>query len=120
MAQRLVRRLCKECKRPHEVTQQEMEGLGVDQEYVANSSFMEPVGCTECNKGYRGRMGIYEIFMLDDSIAELIYQKADSGIISRHARENLGMRTLRDDGIRKAATGITSINEVLRITVEVM
>ncbi|MBO7742332.1 MAG: Flp pilus assembly complex ATPase component TadA, partial [Victivallales bacterium] len=119
MAQRLVRRLCKECKQPHEVTEQEREGLDITQEYVQQSTFMEPVGCPECNKGYRGRMGIYEIFLLDDSVADLIYQKADSGIISRHAREKLGMRTLRDDGIRKAAAGSTSINEVLRITVEV-
>ena len=77
---------------------------------------MEPVGCPECNKGYRGRMGIYEIFLLDNSIETLIYQRADSGVIKRRAKE-LGMRDLRDDGIRKAAMGVTSINEVLRLTV---
>ncbi len=77
---------------------------------------MEPVGCSECNKGYRGRMGIYEIFMLDPEVENMIYQKADAGVIARHARSH-GMRNLRDDGIRKAAMGITSINEVLRLTV---
>ncbi|MGN0866214.1 MAG: GspE/PulE family protein [Oligosphaeraceae bacterium] len=116
MAQRLVRRLCKSCKRPHEVTANEREGLGITQEFVQEHTFMEPVGCPECNKGYRGRMGIYEIFLLDNSIETLIYQRADSGVIKRRAKE-LGMRDLRDDGLRKASMGITSINEVLRLTV---
>ena len=61
-------------------------------------------------------MGIYEIFMLDDSLENMIYNRADAGAIKRRAKE-LGMRDLRDDGIRKAAMGITSINEVLRLTV---
>ena len=117
MAQRLVRRLCKQCKRPHEMTQADKDGLRVTDEFIAQSTFMEPVGCSECNKGYRGRMGIYEIFMLDNSISELIYAKADAGVIYRRARE-LGMRNLRDDGVRKAAMGITSIGEVLRLTVD--
>ena len=116
MAQRLVRRLCKNCKRPHTVTENEIDGLGISKEYVEKNTFMEPVGCPDCNKGYRGRMGIYEIFMLDDSLENMIYNRADAGAIKRRAKE-LGMRDLRDDGIRKAAMGITSINEVLRLTV---
>ena len=116
MAQRLVRRLCKHCKKEHVVTDSEMQGLEITPEYVAKSTFMEPVGCSECNKGYRGRMGIYEIFMLDPEVENMIYQKADAGVIARHARAH-GMRNLRDDGIRKAAMGVTSINEVLRLTV---
>ena len=116
MAQRLVRRLCKHCKKEHIVTESEMQGLDITPEYVAKSTFMEPAGCSECNKGYRGRMGIYEIFMLDPEVENMIYQKADAGVIARHARSH-GMRNLRDDGIRKAAMGITSINEVLRLTV---
>ena len=116
MAQRLVRRLCKNCKRPHAVTENEIDGLGISKEYVEKNTFMEPVGCPDCNKGYRGRMGIYEIFMLDDSLENMIYNRADAGAIKRRAKE-LGMRDLRDDGIRKAAMGITSINEVLRLTV---
>ncbi|MCQ2402285.1 MAG: Flp pilus assembly complex ATPase component TadA [Lentisphaeria bacterium] len=117
MAQRLVRRLCKNCKRPHEVTAAEKEGLGLDDEFLEKATFMEPVGCPDCNKGYRGRMGIYEIFMLDNSLENLIYQRADSGVIKRRAQE-LGMRDLRDDGVRKAAMGVTSISEVLRLTVQ--
>ncbi len=118
MAQRLVRRLCKECKAPHTVTQNEMEALEISQELAEKGTFMEPVGCSDCNKGYRGRMGIYEIFVLDESISELIYQRADAGVIMNRAREH-GMRTLRDDGMRKAAMGLTSLNEVLRLTVNV-
>lgn len=116
MAQRLTRRLCKNCKRPHKLTDNELQGLGITREYAEQQNFMEPVGCPDCNKGYRGRMGIYEIFILDNSIENLIYDQADAGIIKRRAKE-LGMRDLRDDGIRKAAMGVTSINEVLRITV---
>ena len=118
MAQRLVRRLCKECKAPHTVTENEMESLEISRELAEKGTFMEPVGCSDCNKGYRGRMGIYEVFILDDSISELIYQHADAGVIMARAREH-GMRTLRDDGMRKAAMGLTSLNEVLRLTVNV-
>ena len=118
MAQRLVRRLCKQCKRPHQLTAAEIEGLSLDPETIGKATYMDAVGCPECNKGYRGRMGIYEIFMLDNSIEQLIYDKADAGVIMRHARQK-GMRTLRDDGMRKAAMGVTSITEVLRTTVDV-
>jgi len=73
-------------------------------------------GCSECNGGYKGRMGIYEIFMLDESIQELIYAKSDAGMIRSRAIE-LGMRTLRQDGLRKATAGMTSLEEVIRSTV---
>lgn len=73
-------------------------------------------GCGECKKGYRGRMGIYEIFILDDSIQNLIYQLVDASVIRKRAVE-LGMRSLRQDGLRKAAAGITTLQEVIRLTV---
>jgi len=116
MAQRLLRRLCKQCKKDYHPTPIEIEQLGIDENYVQQSNFMNAAGCSECSKGYKGRMGVYEIFILDESIEELVYQKADSGIILRRARE-LGMRTLREDALRKAAMGQTSIKEVLRLTV---
>ena len=77
----------------------------------------EVFGCPECKKGFRGRIGIYEIFVLDESIQNLIYQLVDAGVIRRRAVE-IGMKTLREDGILKAAAGITSISEVLRLTVD--
>ena len=116
MAQRLVRRLCKQCATPHEVTQDELDRLGITMDYIKDMTFKDPLGCSECKKGYRGRMGIYEIFILDESIHNLIYQLADAGQIRRRAME-IGMRSLRQDGIRKAAAGITSLAEVIRITV---
>ena len=116
MAQRLVRRLCKSCPKPHEITESELTQLGITAQEVEGMSFKDPNGCSECKKGYRGRMGIYEIFILDESIHNLIYQMADAGVIRRRARE-IGMRTLRQDGIRKAGAGITSIAEVIRLTV---
>jgi general secretion pathway protein E/type IV pilus assembly protein PilB len=116
MAQRLLRRLCKNCKQPYKPSDAELEQLGIDREYADKSQFMTAPGCQECNKGYRGRMGVYEIFMLDASIEDLIYQQADSGVIMRRAKA-LGMRTLRDDALRKAAMGVTSIQEVIRLTV---
>lgn len=116
MAQRLVRRLCKECAEPHEPTEQELSQLGLTREQLGDMTFKNPKGCSDCKKGYRGRMGIYEIFILDDSIQNLIYQLVDASVIRRRALE-MGMRSLRQDGIRKAAAGITSLQEVIRLTV---
>ena len=116
MAQRLVRRICKNCAEPVEPTEQELDFLGLTREYFSESSLIKGTGCVECSKGYKGRMGIYEIFVLDDSIQNLIYQKADAGVIRERARE-LGMRSLRDDGLRKAASGVTTLEEVIRLTV---
>lgn len=116
MAQRLVRRLCKYCGEPHEVTDLELDMLDVSRESLGDMTFMMGKGCGECNKGYRGRMGIYEIFILDETIQHLIYAQADAGQIRRRALE-MGMRSLRQDGLRKAAAGITTIQEVIRLTV---
>ncbi|MBQ6473884.1 MAG: Flp pilus assembly complex ATPase component TadA [Victivallales bacterium] len=116
MAQRLVRRLCKHCSQPQPITDEELDKLGLRREDVKDMVFNVPVGCPECKKGYRGRMGIYEIFVLDDSIEALIYGLADAATIRKRALE-IGMRSLRQDGIRKAAAAITSIAEVIRLTV---
>ncbi|NLE55137.1 MAG: Flp pilus assembly complex ATPase component TadA [Lentisphaerae bacterium] len=117
MAQRLLRRLCKTCGEPIELTDQQVDLLGMSREELADSTFKMGKGCSECKKGYRGRIGVYEIFILDESIHALIYQQADASIIRKRAIE-MGMRTLREDGLRKAAAGITTIPEVLRITME--
>ncbi len=116
MAQRLVRRICKKCPVPTKPTAEELDFLGLTEDYFAEAKLMRGAGCSECSKGYKGRMGIYEIFILDDSIQGLIYQKADAGVIRVRARE-LGMRTLREDGLRKAANAITTLEEVIRLTV---
>ena len=116
MAQRLVRRVCKNCSVPTEPTEEELDFLGLTSDDFADANLIKGTGCTECSKGYKGRMGIYEIFILDDSIQGLIYKKADAGVIRERARK-LGMRSLREDGLRKAASGITTLEEVIRLTV---
>ncbi|MDD4099156.1 MAG: ATPase, T2SS/T4P/T4SS family, partial [Lentisphaeria bacterium] len=116
MAQRLVRRLCKYCSEPHDVTEVELDQLNLSRESLGEMTFKLGRGCGECKKGYRGRMGIYEIFILDDSIQHLIYQLVDASVIRKRAVE-LGMRSLRQDGLRKAAAGITTLQEVIRLTV---
>ena len=116
MAQRLLRRACKFCSQKHIPTELEAEKLGLTKEDIENSTFVQGTGCSECNKGYKGRLGIYEIFILDASIEGLIYQMADASVIRRRAME-IGMRTLRQDGMRKAAAGLSTLAEVIRITV---
>ncbi len=116
MAQRLVRRLCRNCLEPHQPTADELESLGLAPQDFVDAKFLLGRGCSECNGGYKGRMGIYEIFILDETIQELIYAKSDAGMIRSRAIE-LGMRTLRQDGLRKASAGMTSLEEVIRSTV---
>jgi type IV pilus assembly protein PilB len=116
MAQRLVRRLCRNCLEAHQPTADEIESIGLAPDFFAGAQLMVGRGCSECSDGYKGRMGIYEIFMLDESIQELIYGKADAGQIRSRAIAN-GMRTLRQDGLRKAGMGMTSLEEVIRMTV---
>jgi type IV pilus assembly protein PilB len=116
MAQRLVRRLCKNCSEPHQPTADELEAINLPADHFAGATLLQGKGCSECNGGFKGRMGIYEIFILDDSIQELIYAKADSGVIRTRAIQR-GMRTLRQDGLRKAGLGLTALEEVIRMTV---
>lgn len=117
MAQRLMRRICKNCAQPYDITDADLERLEMTREQVQGMEFKLGEGCSDCKKGYRGRIGIYEIFILDNTIETLIYQKADASVIRKRARE-IGMKTLREDGLLKAASGITTVQEVLRLTVD--
>ena len=117
MAQRLVRRVCKKCAQPYTPTADENRLLGLDEDFIKNSTFMKGRGCSACgHTGYKGRMGIYEIFILQEEIQNLIYGKAASNVIRDAARKS-GMRTLREDGLRKAAAGTTTLAEVLATTI---
>lgn len=115
MAQRLLRRVCKNCAEPTAPTEEELRFLRLDEDYFGNATLLKGKGCSECINGYKGRVGIFEIFMLDESIQTLIYERASASTVRARAR-TLGMRTLREDGLRKAATGITTLEEVIRIT----
>jgi len=117
MAQRLIRRLCNNCKQPGELTDTELRALQIDPGQVSDAQVMKPVGCEECRQiGYRGRMGIFEIFMIDDEVRHMINKRSSTFVLRQRARE-LGMRTLREDGVRKVLAGLTSAEEVISITV---
>jgi general secretion pathway protein E/type IV pilus assembly protein PilB len=117
MAQRLVRKVCKQCAAPYTPTEAELRALGLDASTVATANFQKGKGCGNCsNTGCRGRFGIFEIFVIDDEARKLIYEKVPSSVLRTRARE-MGMRTLREDGIRKAQAGLTTCEEVIRSSV---
>jgi len=116
MAQRLVRRICKRCAAPAEALPSELRILNIDAATAGAASLMKGRGCGDCAKtGYRGRMGIFEIFLVDDETRKLIYDKAPASVLRTRARE-MGMRTLREDGARKVLAGQTTADEVIRAT----
>ncbi len=117
MAQRLVRKVCKRCATPYQPTEAELRTLQLDSSKTSGATFMHGKGCTDCNKtGYRGRFGIFEIFVIDDEARKLIYERVATSTLRARARE-MGMRTLREDGARKVMAGLTSADEVVRATV---
>ncbi len=110
-AQRLVRKLCPECKEAYEVTPQIQEKIFIKQELLYKAK-----GCDKCNQvGYRGRMAIYEILPVTEKMKELIYKRATPQVIKQSAREQ-GMRSLWESGLKKVEEGITSLEEVMSIT----
>ena len=117
MAQRLVRKICKKCAAPYTPTDAEMRALGLKPEELKNANVMKGRGCQNCNNsGNRGRFGIFEIFVVDDDARKLIYDRVPTNVLRARARE-MGMRTLREDGIRKVLSGMTTPEEVVRATV---
>jgi type IV pilus assembly protein PilB len=117
MAQRLIRRLCSECKEPGELTETELRALRIEPGQLRDAQVMKPVGCEHCRRtGYRGRMGIFEIFIVDDEVRHMINKRSSTMLLRQRARE-LGMRTLREDGVRKILAGLTSADEVISVTI---
>jgi type II secretion system protein E len=116
MAQRLVRKLCQKCKEPGELTEAEMRALRIDPNQLSEATIMRPVGCDNCRfLGYKGRMGIFEIFIVDDEVRFMVNERASTLQLRKRARE-LGMRTLREDGVRKVLAGLTTAEEVIATT----
>ena len=116
MAQRLVRKLCANCKVPGELSEYEARVLNLDASQITKATIMRPVGCEKCRgKGFRGRMGIFEIFVADDEIRQMINRGATT-LQLRHRTREMGMRTLREDGIRKVLAGLTTPEEVISST----
>jgi type IV pilus assembly protein PilB len=116
MAQRLVRTICQHCKEPYRPPQSEIRLLGPLAAKVKELEFFRGHGCSRCSlTGYLGRAGIFEIFLIDDEIQKMIFDKKPANELRVRARE-LGMRTLREDGLRKVMSGLTTLDEVLRVT----
>ncbi len=118
VAQRLVRRLCKECNSRHNLTPEALMDIGFTKEEAEKVKVYKPVGCNAChNTGYKGRIGLYEVMEITDEIRDLILSRAQSKEIKKKAMEN-GMTTLRRSGLKKIMEGITSVEEVLRETIK--
>jgi len=116
MAQRLVRRLCKNCTQPGELTETDLRALRIEPGQLRDAQVMKPIGCEQCRQiGYKGRTGIFEIFVIDDEVRHMINKRNSTLMLRQRARE-LGMRTLREDGVRKVLAGLTSAEEVISIT----
>lgn len=116
MAQRLVRAVCENCKEPVEPTDDERRALGAAAESMTDNMLYRGRGCNQCAlTGYKGRKGIFEIFSITDEIQNMIFDKRPASDIRAVARES-GMRTLREDGMRKVAAGVTTLEEVFRVT----
>ncbi len=124
MAQRLCRKLCT-CKEPAVLTEAEMTSLRIDSEQLADAQIYQPKGCERCRfTGYRGRLGIFEIFKIDDEMRQMINrmgegedrsEQVSTVQLRKRAREQ-GMRTLREDGFQKVFAGLTTFDEVLAVT----
>jgi type IV pilus assembly protein PilB len=116
LAQRLIRKLCPDCKEPYQATPEDLEDLRLQE--AGELVIHRPKGCRSCkNTGYRGRLGIYELLLADPEIKEMILRKASPGVIGETARRTQGMKTLREDGVAKVLKGITSVEELNRVTI---
>ena len=116
VAQRLVRLLCSVCKQPYSLSEEEISEQGLRSHVAPGQTLYAPGGCERClHTGYRGRTALFEILELDEAMQSLILRTSDSNSIRREAVSS-GMRTLRDNGFVKVSRGLTSIDEVLRVT----
>jgi general secretion pathway protein E/type IV pilus assembly protein PilB len=116
MAQRLVRKICPACAEPYLPNEGELRALNLTPSQIEQANFKRGRGCDKCRgTGYKGRLGIFEIFVLDDEIRNMINDRQSNSAIRARARA-LGMRTLREDGIRKVLAGITTPEEVISTT----
>lgn len=117
LAQRLVRRNCAKCTMPYTPTADELTRLGLDSQTFSTAGLRLGGGCNDCrNTGFRGRVGIFELLVVDDAVRSCIQERSNATQI-RDVAMRKGMRLLRDDGIVKALSGSTALDEVLRVTV---
>src|SRR5204863_6939079 len=116
LAQRLVRTICPHCKVEQKVEGNYLRKIGFPEAEIETAKFYHGTGCEDCRQlGYQGRMGIYELLLLNESLRPLILNRAPASTIAQKAIDG-GMRTLRTDGWNKVRAGSTTIEEVLRVT----
>ncbi|MEO8247953.1 MAG: type II secretion system ATPase GspE [Burkholderiales bacterium] len=116
LAQRLVRALCEHCKAPYQPPPELLKSTGLTRFCEEGQPIYTPVGCARCrDSGYRGRTGIHELLLLDEPMRRAILDNLDAGALHAHATK-AGMLTLYEDGLRKVAAGVTSLDELLRVT----
>jgi type IV pilus assembly protein PilB len=116
MAQRLVRRLCLTCRQPFDPPASLLASIGLTHDQLQGKTVYRAVGCRECRfEGYRGRTGLFELFSMDPTLREMTYRGSSTMEIRAQARISGGLRSLRDDGVRKVLAGMTTIEEILRV-----
>ena len=117
LAQRLVRKICPKCTQPYQPTVAELRSLNISPAMASAANFAKGTGCANCNgTGFRGRLVIVELFLINEDVQRLIYENTGSARLRDKAR-SFGMRTMREDGLRKVTAGLTTIDEVVSITV---
>lgn len=117
VAQRLVRRICKNCRQPFEPTEELLMELNLTKDDVGNRTLYYGKGCDYCNNtGYRGRTALFEIMVMDDTIRDLIMRRASTNVLRAEAMKR-GMRALRESGLRAIYDGVTTIEEVVKETI---
>jgi len=118
LAQRLIRTVCRDCAKKYTPTEEELARVGLKPEDLKGKQLLRAVGCPNCMMtGYSGRLGIHELFVMDEELRALIMKGSDATTIKRATMER-GMTTLREDGLQKAIKGLTTLEEVLLVTQE--
>ena len=121
MAQRLVRRLCPSCRQPYDPPAHLTAAIGLTPQDLVGKQIYRAVGCRECRfEGYKGRFGIFELFTMDPQIREVTYRGGSTMEIREQARLTGGLQSLREDGVRKVLSGVTTIEEILRVAGAIM
>tara|TARA_B100001063_G_scaffold123123_1_gene114930 strand:+ start:4684 stop:6369 length:1686 start_codon:yes stop_codon:yes gene_type:complete len=117
IAQRLGRRLCNACKQPADIPKQVLLDAGMPEDLIENGEFFQPKGCDACNKGYKGRVGIYEVVKITPALSRIIMDNGNSLEIAAVAKEE-GFNDLRASALQKVAQGVTSLEEANRVTAD--
>ena len=116
LAQRLIRIICNDCREEYTPDGESLQSIGINPAIIEDNKFYRGRGCSSClNTGYSGRTGIFELMILDDKLKHLILKSSDANIIKQRSVEQ-GMATLQQDGAQKVLDGITTIEEVFRVT----